>query len=220
MVNLRKASSMIELVIAIVVMGIALMTLPLMLERTQASNAFTTQQEAIHAAKTQLGDITTYPWDERAMLNNVVAVLDTDSPNFRRVAGTTRRVGHIAQNNRRKLFNSERNASDVGILLPNNIIDIGDFHSQNTKLEELNSTNIEFAGVLDYRYDFNMTTNIKYILDTPSNTFVFRNTGSDTNTTNIKMIEVTLQGNNIDKFTFRSYSSNIGESLLAERDYN
>ena len=104
---MRKASSMIELVIAIVVMGIAVMTLPMMLERTQANNAFAMQQEAILAAKTQIGDIITFPWDENSLstTSNVVAVLDTDSVgNYQREVNTTRRVGHVAQDKRRKFF--------------------------------------------------------------------------------------------------------------------
>ena len=49
---MRKAASMIELIIAIVVMGIAVMTLPILLLKTQNNNAYTLQQEIILAART------------------------------------------------------------------------------------------------------------------------------------------------------------------------
>lgn len=220
--QLRKASSMIELVIAIVVMGIAVMTLPLMLERTQANNAFAMQQEAILAAKTHIGDIITFPWDENTLntTTNVVAVLDTDSPNYNRFpdANSTRRVGHVLQDKRRKFFTNETNASDIGAAATNNIIDIGDFDDTNSTLNQA-TTAIENAGILDYRYDFNMTTKVRYITDTPAPTFVFLTDGNKTVTSNIKMIEVKLQGDGISTFSLRAYSSNIGESKLLRRDY-
>jgi len=216
---MKKASSMIELVIAIVVMGIAVMTLPLMLERTQANNAFAMQQEAILAAKTQLGDIVTFPWDENSLntTTNVVAVLDTDSANYQREVNTTRRIGHVVQNKRRKFFNNETNASDIGGALTDNIIDIGDFDNSNVSLTPAAAG--EDAGVLDYRYDFNMTTRVRYINDTPNTPFAFATDGNKTLTSNIKMIEVELQGDGLTTFQLRAYSANIGESQLLRRDY-
>jgi len=215
-IKLRKASSMIELVIAIVIMGIAVMTLPLMLERVQANNAFAMQQEAILAAKTQLGDMITYPWDENSLKNNVVAVLDTQSASYQREVNTTRRIGHVKQDKRRKFFNNTTNASVIGTAT-NNIIDIADFDTDVAELNKLNAADADFAGTLDYRFDFNMTTSVRYINDNPVN-FVFSDANIST-TSNIKMITVTLQGDNISTFKLRAYSSNIGESELLRRNY-
>lgn len=215
-IKLRKASSMIELVIAIVIMGIAVMTLPLMLERVQANNAFAMQQEAILAAKTQLGDMITYPWDENSLKNNVVAVLDTQSASYQREVNTTRRIGHVKQDKRRKFFNNTTNASVIGTAT-NNIIDIADFDTDVAELNKLNAADADFAGTLDYRFDFNMTTSVRYINDNPVN-FVFSDANIST-TSNIKMITVTLQGDNISTFQLRAYSSNIGESELLRRSY-
>ena len=217
-IKLRKASSMIELVIAIVIMGIAVMTLPLMLERVQENNAFAMQQEAILAAKTQLGDMITYPWDENSLKNNVVAVLDTQSASYQREVNTTRRIGHVKQDKRRKFFSNETNASVIGTAT-NNITDIADFDTDVAVLNKLNAADADFAGSLDYRFDFNMTTSVRYIDDTGSPTnFIFPDTNIST-TSNIKMITVTLQGDNISTFKLRAYSSNIGESELLRRNY-
>jgi len=215
-IKLRKASSMIELVIAIVIMGIAVMTLPLMLERVQENNAFAMQQEAILAAKTQLGDMITYPWDENSLKNNVVAVLDTQSASYQREVNTTRRIGHVKQDKRRKFFNNTTNASVIGTAT-NNITDIADFDTDVAVLNKLNAADADFAGTLDYRFDFNMTTSVRYINDSPVN-FVFSDANIST-TSNIKMITVTLQGDNISTFKLRAYSSNIGESELLRRNY-
>ena len=53
----RSAMSMIELVVAIVVMGIAVASLPLILLQTQRSTALAMQQEVILATTTRLAFI-------------------------------------------------------------------------------------------------------------------------------------------------------------------
>lgn len=227
MIKLRKASSMIELVIAIVVMGIAVMTLPLMLERTQANNAFAMQQEAILAARTQIGDMLTYPWDENSIQNDVVGVLNvhinSDDELDRNI--TIRRVGHVLADKRRKFFNADINATtianlgrDGAELIPN---DIDDFDTVvPTKL----TSSGEDAGVFDYRYDLNMTTTVSYVDDSADyfaqNMAVFTfDTNASLRTTNIKMVELTLRGNGLSQFTLRAYSTNIGGSQFLRRDW-
>lgn len=76
---MRRGTSMLELVVAIVVMGIAVMALPLMLSQTKSNNEFAMQQEAILAARTKLGDVLTYAWDEaNVLLTGATLVLDTN----------------------------------------------------------------------------------------------------------------------------------------------
>lgn len=226
---MRKASSMIELVIAIVVMGIAMMALPLMLTRTQSNNEFAMQQEAILAARTQIGDILSYRWDENSINSDLVsAVLDTDSPtlNFKRYPdiNSTRRIGHIKSDKRRKYFTASTPAS--AILGPDgagNLDDIDDFKDTNKSI----ITNIgeEAAAGLDYRFDFNMSTNVVYVDDNfiLGNPFIFKINATvlpiPNATSNIKMIEIKTTGANINNFVLRAYSANIGEGQLLRRDY-
>lgn len=223
---MKKASSMIELIIAIVIMGIAVMTLPLMLGRTQANNAFALQQEAILATKTHLGDIVTFPWDENSLQGDGVAVLDTNStdPRYSRTGDENiSRIGHVRQRLRRKFFgdiNPDRNASVIGVEAVDSVIDIDDFDNTNANLTQ--ATGLEIAGALDYRYDLNMTTRVRYVDDnfTQGNTFTFPITGTTNNTTNIKMIEVTMQADDsLSQFVLRAYSSNIGGSLIDRREF-
>lgn len=210
---------MLELVVAIVVMGIAVMTLPLILERVQANNAFAMQQEAILAAKTKIGDVITFPWDKNSIQGSLFRVLDTNSVNYRRVANTTRRIGHVNQKKRRKLFNVETNASTINNATVANRDGIEDFNAETVSLNILNAANAEFAGTLDYRFDLNMTTTVRYIPDTPNTPFTFVSNGVTNPTTNIKMIEVTLQGQDLSTFRLRAYSANIGQSQPLRRDY-
>ena len=103
--KLRNGSSKIKTVVAIIVMGIAMMTLPMMLTTVQNNNAFAMQQEAILMARTQLGDIMTYPWDENSIKNGISIVLDTTNgdSNLSRFpdSNSTRRIGHIKGDKRR-----------------------------------------------------------------------------------------------------------------------
>jgi type II secretory pathway pseudopilin PulG len=220
---MKKASSMIELVIAIVVMGIAMMSLPLMLTRTQSNNEFAMQQEAILAARTQIGDILTYRWDENSTNSKFVsAVLDTNSTNFKRYPdeNSTRRIGHVKGDKRRKFFNAITPATSVAhlgnLFDGNDTDDIDDFKDTNkTVVDSSEITN------LDYRFDFNMTTNVGYVSDAfiPGKTFVF-NTATLGTTTNIKMVELTLKGAGLSTFKFRAYTTNIGQGQLLRRVYN
>jgi len=215
----RKASSMIELVIAIVVMGIAVMTLPLMLERTQENNAFAMQQEAILAARTELGDILTFPWDENSIQNDVVGVLDVhaNADNELDRNTTQRRVGHVFQDRRRKFFaNNTLTTTPANLGNDGNLNDIDDFIGVN---------NYNLSGNLDYRFDFDMNTSVVYISDTANYAaqdmanFTFSKVANPTST-NIKMVSVTLDINATDtSFRLDAYSTNIGGSSLLRRAY-
>jgi hypothetical protein len=233
---------MIELVIAIVVMGIAMMTLPLMLTTIQKNNNFAMEQEGILAARTKIGDILSYRWDEKSESNvtYTVGVLDTNSSYFKREVNSTRRIGHVVGNRRRKFFNDERNASttmglDAGENI-NNADDIDDFNGDasdvtTVTINEVNNTNSE-----DYRFlTLDLNTTVRYINDFNNTisvlnaqilsniSFDFNTTTATTTSTNIKMIEVnatvidtTSTDQNI-TFTFRTFSCNIGENDLLRR---
>jgi len=209
----RKAASMLELVIAIVVMGIAMMTLPLMLTTTQNNNIFTMRQEAIYAARTQLGDMLTYSWDEHSMDSNLnIGVLDTNSTN------NNLRIGHVKGNKRRKYFTKETNATtpaklgkDGAELTPN---DIDDFSSPTPVTIQ------HIANTLDYRYDLNMTTTVSYVDDNfaEGSTFIL-DINSSNKSTNIKMTKLIITNNNDFNMTLRAYSCNIGANQLLRRDF-
>ncbi len=220
---MKKASSMIELVIAIVVMGIAVMTLPLMLERNQENNAFAMQQETILAARTEIGDILTYPWDENSIKDNVVGVVDVVNGDSELDRNTTqRRIGHIRQDKRRKLFSDETNASLTstfdytadGDIIPD---DIDDFNGDKS-YDSITSS-------LSYRFKFDINTTVAYVSDTTNYTLNNINFNFNTNTanlsTNIKMIELNVSNteNSITPFTLRAYSANIGGNQLLRRDW-
>lgn len=234
---MKKAASLLELVVAIVVMGIAVMALPLMLDRVQKNNQYAMHQEAVLAARTYLGDILTYQWDENTYLNEVVAVLDTTSGDneFNRLndtAGnpTTRRNGHLEADKRRKMFTNPRFATTkAGLGAPDAtaINDLDDF--DNTVNLAQATVGEEALTGLDYKLnDMNMTIDTTYINDSTDYSqndisFIFRDNDTgigNADSTNIKMLTITLQGTNVDTFRLRAYSANIGGGELQRRDIN
>jgi prepilin-type N-terminal cleavage/methylation domain-containing protein len=229
---MRKAVSLIELIIAIVVMGIAVMSLPLILTQTQSNNALALQQEAILSTKAKIGFISSYPWDQNSWdgTGGIFRVLDTSaSPSADNAFATAdiRRIGHIQTDKRRRLW-------DIGHAnrLPNNEIsaastenDIDDFHNHNDDI------NITDPTQMDYIFALTMTPEIVYLRDTAIGgyngatvQFDFDATNTETNTskpTNIKMITVrtvSQVGNDVN-VSLRSFASNIGQSKISKRDW-
>lgn len=213
---MRKAASMIELVVAIVVMSIAVMTLPMMLEQTQKNNEFTLQQEILLAARTKLGDTLTYRWDENSLNNDRIVVLQTNGDNeLNPILGTTRRVGHVKADKRRK-FNFDNNATTPPLVPDANIDDLDDFNGDSVTLTGT-------AADLDYRFtSFEMNTTVVYISDdadyNSTNLTFDLNTTGIANSSNIKMLTL-ITGRENSLFTLRAYSSNIGESEFLRRPY-
>lgn len=224
---IRKGTSLIELVIAIVVMGIGVMSLPLILTQTQNNNALALQQEAILATKAKLGFISSYPWDENSWDNdaNTFRVLDTtsytSSDDEFDTNNTIRRVGHIAQDNRRRLFNltaTNRIPSSIG-KEGTDFNDTDDFNDASAD-ENITVT----AADLDYIFQLNLNPSVSYISDstdyTSQNiTFTFDANTSTTNETNIKMITVTTTDTSGVNIILRTFASNIGQSKILKRDW-
>ena len=227
---MRQGSSMLELVIAIVVMGIAVMSLPIMLLQTKSNNEFALQQETILAARTKLGDILTYAWDEGITNQLEVAfVLDTNDTGSETELNkhtNSRRVGHVMSDKRRKGFDvfipsTVHNALglDTGEVTLADYDDIDDFHNS---VQSLYNTGEAALSGLDYKFtDINLTTRVIYIDDSATysnsiiNDFIFT-TANANRRSNLKMIQIDVVGAQTN-FSLRSYSTNIGESELLRR---
>ncbi|MDD5373730.1 MAG: type II secretion system protein [Sulfurimonas sp.] len=116
----RFAFTMIELIFAIVIISIAVVSLPMMVQITSKGIENNIVQEAIFAASAELTGATSYYWDKNSMydsnLSRYSRVIDigstcennTSSPRYRL------RQGHIAQPyHRRCLENSTVGAADT-----------------------------------------------------------------------------------------------------------
>lgn len=220
---MRKAASMLELVIAIVVMGIAVMSLPLILTQSQNSNAIALQQEVILATKTKLGYILAYEWDANsydatASVSRVLDTTNSASADSDFNTTSTRRIGHILTDNRRRLRDDMASPSLSGSTAWGNtgLLDIDDFHN---KIE--NTTVV--AADMDYIFNLELNSTVSYVNDSATYTnqdinFTFDASSTPANPTNIKMITVRTKdtSNNVN-IILRAFASNIGESTITKK---
>lgn len=222
---MRNGSSLLELIVAIVVMGIAVMALPLMLTQTQSNLEFAMEQEAILATRTKIGDILTYEWDENSLQNDRSAVLVTTGDAELNVeVNTTQRAGHVNADKRRKFFPNLATSSTVLGADGGDLDDIDDFHNDVQTL----FANTEAANTgFDYKFsNLSLMPTVVYVSDAYANygdnnitNFVLGTANAGTQT-NIKMVEVnaTNPALNASNFVLRAYSCNIGESELLKRE--
>lgn len=223
---MRSGISMIELVISIVVMGIVVASVPLVLNQVNENDTHALQQEAIMSAKTKIANVLAYDWDENSYQNTgarkayivrVSAQGDSELNTTKAFGARTVRVGNALAPGSRE-FNTTATATAVASLGQEGTVfdDVDDFHGQTSALVQGN-INAPFsdAGNLDYLFDLNLTTTVNYANDSATyssrvlNNFTF-NPAATANTTNIKVINVTVQGAQQD-IVLRAFTSNIGE---------
>ena len=230
---MKKAFSLIEVIISIVIISISMMSVPMILKQTSKSNEFSIIQEAILASSTKINNILSYSWDKNSydVTNGVLRTLDVSSGDdeLKRVIGindSNLRIGHVFQNGRRRFFDYN---SSHGITYPNNTINLTMKASINDFFNEI--VNIGGSGAYDYK-DANLAMRSKiyyvsdqanYSLDNLNFTFSTSTSNPITNnpitkSTNIKMIVLTttspLLGHSL---TLRAFESNIGQSKLITR---
>ena len=225
----KYAFTLIEVLIAIIVISIAISAVPFVMKQTQKSTDFSIAQESLLASTTKIYSIYSYRWDENSSDDPenpyYVKVINTNGDNeLSNNANSGFRIGHIQQNGRNKFFTStEHNATPVanfgsGSEVDTIIDDIDDFNGKSYTITTTGGSSV------DYKRDLNMNIRVIYIDDnatySDSNmTFNF-STNSISNTTNIKMIEINSTATIIDKsisFILRGFVSNLGESSLYYR---
>lgn len=236
---LRPAIAMIELIFAIVIMGIVMMSAPMLVSTASTSGYVAMQQEGIQEASAQMNMMLSYPWDEQnanLSLDRIVLRTTTNTfPPVLPVGIPQRRAGTPVSSQRQFIDsagNPERNATkpiNLGIE-GTTIDDIDDFIDDSSDLilpenDDVNSNYIQKMG------DLVIAKTVNYALDIDAGiynatdlTFTpFVNTAGATDTTNIKEIQVTLtsaagQATELDKnITLRAFSCNIGSYALEER---
>ena len=220
----RKAFTLIELVVSIVVVGIAFMTIPLFLSDSKSNDEFALEQESILAAKTKVQNITSYRWDENSYdpVTGKVYILDTyngdsELQRYFSISGSFPNgglVGQIAVDGRRVMFDTPTypDIFEINYTNPN---DVDDFNGQIlTSLLDMEDSNFDY---LNSR--FSMGVRVGFVDDSAnyqgskSLTYNFPSVFKSSGDSNIKMIEVNVTGVNT-PFVLRYYSYNIGEAQI------
>lgn len=232
--KLRPGIAMIELIFALVIIGITLMSAPMLISTAEKSGYVAIQQEAINEAATQVNMIMGYHWDQNTAderfldpilmvssgVSDLAEVNTTSNPN------TGRRLGTPTQSYRTFIINNSRlSASTIPSTGNNNKNDITDFIGD-TNLTLIKSSSSEYIETTS----ININTAISYSEDNVSSGYnqssiVFNPFTASGGTTNIKSIIVSLTSlggvSELDKnIVLRAFSSNIGGYILEERDVN
>jgi len=228
---MKNGIAMIELIFALVIMGIVLLSAPMLIQQSINSSNVALQQEAISALATHMEMILTMHWDEHNTESNksildVQRVITPNPFNFNNgdlagykggVNGRNTKIGTniipVSTN-----FGKDINENGFG-----DFDDIDDFNNQNFGLILFNneSTTADIGDYIDK--DINISTIVTYNEDRPNNG-TLNNSTLDinhsistvvTNPTNIKFTTSTLTSDSgveeLEKnITLKAFSCNIG----------
>jgi len=222
----RPAIAMVELIFSIAIMGIVLLSAPMLISMASKSTSVALQQEGINEAATRINMIMTYDWDE----NNInvpcggdPSILHTQAGDtaLAEVNGTQRRVG-VPLNSNSHTFNcngQEYNATAIG-REGDDIDDLDDFNSVGLVEVLLGSGGEDYIENPDTTGDtVQIATGITYLSDTADYdkefSYNFDYTNDSNNSTNIKGIKVTLTSSSGEKelektIIMHAFSCNIG----------
>ena len=217
---------MIELIFSMVILAIAMVSIPTVLSQNTNSNIYSLNQEAFLAGAVKMGNILSYDWDENNTgdqeIKYVLDVTNGDSELNRTDSDSRYRVGHIKEKYRRSFDSNITYAStNLGYDSDDNNTpdDIDDFNNT-----EYNLT-VASQSDSDYVKNFRFETKVYYVSDEANYsdiniTFNFP-IQSENPSTNIKMIEVEVIDSDENKTVaiFRSYATNIGTTKLLSRTF-
>ncbi len=224
----RSAIAMIELIFAIVVMGIALMSAPSLIRTAKQGTTAVLQQEGINQAVSRIVMIFSYPWDENdtnvSCIPPVLRVTHGDSELEPMPTDSSRRIGVPSLSNSRKftscgsaLYASSTLGMDPGDSQPD---DIDDF--TNTTLQQIQNA----GGRYIEKSTVSIATTVSYGSDNADYTqqVIHFAPGSGQATSNIKNIQVTVTSTSgtqeLQKtITMHAFSCNIGGIEYAKKSF-
>ena len=204
----RSAFSLIELIFAIVVIGISVVSLPMMSQVTAKGSDANLVQEGIFAAAAELNEAVTAHWDEHSLepgfpftLSRVIdlglCVNDSSLSTFRQMPG------HINQPlHRRCLDVAGTNPSDV------NVTDVTSLSDMNHGARNVFDDNTKNSTGYKKSYDSAIA------VTRPSN---FGETNNNQYIKNIVSTITDSDGNTI--VVLRTFSANIGEIDYYKKEY-
>jgi len=236
--TLRPAIAMIELIFAIVIMAIVLMSAPMLIHTATESNVVAIQQEGINEGASRVFMIMGYPWDENNTQDDYVPpilhVTDGD-PALNEVGTTGRRIG-IPELGSRSFIMAESNNSQnelnasVTLGIEGTVIDdMDDFGG--TSLTQIQAATTDYTE----KTTVSIATSLAYNVATPNSAGTFNQTiisftpfttlaSPAGKTTNIKSITVNVTSTTTTKelqknIVLRGFSCNIGGYELKERSF-
>jgi hypothetical protein len=223
-ITLRPAIAMIELIFAIVIIGIVLMSAPMLISTASKSGYVAIQQEGINEAATKVNMIMGYHWDEwsadELFLDPILGVSSAGHNDLNESGTTGRRIGTPKESYRsfvRSDGTDDLNASTtLGFDGTESEDDMDDFQGASTLFFTGETSTNEYVETTT----INISTAISYSTDT-----LVSGGYNQSDITNIKSIITTLSSSSgIDELNktiiLRAFSCNIGGYKLEEKDVN
>ena len=197
----RSAFTLIELIFAIVVISITVISLPTMNSVISTGIEGNLVQESIFAASTKLNEITTAHWDDNSTEPN-------DANGFARVIDTTGSLctnHHMPGHIHRRCLESSATRPDDNANSKTDVSSLGDYAGSQTFFTSNLSDASGYKNV-----DLNITTVIQ------------RNVDFNGINANIKRLTITVSKNSapsVPIVVLKTYSANIGEVDFYKRTY-
>jgi len=203
----RSAFTLIELIFAIVIIAISIMSLPLMTQATSRGMEGNIVQEAIFAASTELNQAVAANWDENSLLDGGANSLARVVPRNTGIcnAATRLKPGHINQPLHRRCLNVETTA--VSNASATAVDALNDYAGANA---------MSNAATSQSGYKFTYTTTIAVFHNSvTANSVIFDGVARN----DMKRISVTVSNAGTTITTLNTYSANIGEVDYYKRTY-
>ncbi len=167
--TLRPAIAMIELIFAIVIMGIVMMTAPMLISTAAKSGYVATQQEGIHEAASRISMIMGYYWDDQNTVSSSAEnVIMTTGSTVLDLNGALRRIG-TPQESKRAFVGDMGNtyAATAPASLGSDSTDQDDMDDFDGTVN-LIDLDPSAADYIEKGTDINIATSVEYISDSPS----------------------------------------------------
>jgi prepilin-type N-terminal cleavage/methylation domain-containing protein len=211
---MRSAFTLIELIVSIVVIGIALMTLPLMIEQSAKTNEVANLARSYFNAQVLLQTIASMPWDKQIVIKST----DNNGSLFLDVVNGDKALDRTDNNTTKRIGSFE--ASE----------EMRHFYPSNTFASQIPSSSTTYNAIEDYNNyktqvgNTSFSVAVAYVDDGKNNNSSHEtatwnlNSGnsSQTQSTNLKRITLTLTnttGANKTTANLGYFSSNIGAQI-------
>ena len=224
----KRAIAMIELIFSLVIMGIVLMSAPMLIHQSIKSSNVALQQEAIAAASSQTAIILSMHWDEKNTQAGHSFILDANSTSFKFPPAGLMQGGlplegmrTFDKNNSKHPTISTNFGTDANETTYIDFDDVDDYHNSDFGLMLFNDEKNTTADVGEY-IDTNISikTTVRYTQENNVSKNIITGFFS-----NIKFIKINLTSNQTDipelekDITFKAFSCNIGTYAIDGKEF-
>lgn len=211
----RSAFTLIELIFAIVVIAIAVVSLPVMTQRTDANIEAGIIQEAIFASQSVVNESMGYYWDTNTLYDSLTSdasrVIDTNGISCTNVAvGIRQRLGHITRQCVSDSSVPVRN--NTGIIAAQAVENLATNYNDRSILRGLSAT----TAYATYKENYKAKATIKHCID-GGGCIAFGQNGYDDD---LKEVSFDIKKNDGEVVVkLRYYIANIGEPTISKRTF-